>query len=122
MMVDEPGVLGGGDSAPNPVECLAAGLCGCITAGIATNAELFAVALDRIDVDVDLDYDIIGLLAVDRAVPTGATGIKYTVHLKGKDGVSREQLEKCKVVIDTKSPVRNTLANAIPIRTEVVID
>jgi uncharacterized OsmC-like protein len=122
LMVDEPGVLGGGDSAPNPVEYLAAGLCGCITAGIATNAELFGVPLDKLEVEVDVDFDVIGLLAVDRSVPTGSTGIKYTVRLKGKDGVTREQLEKCKTVIDGKSPVRNTLAGMIPMRTEVVIE
>jgi uncharacterized OsmC-like protein len=121
MTVDEPQVLGGTDSAPNPVEYLAAGLCGCITAGIATNAELFGVPLDKLEVDVEVDYDVIGLLAVDRSVPTGSTGIKYTVRLKGKDGVTREQLEKCKKVIDGKSPVRNTLAGAIPMRTEVII-
>ena len=122
LTVDEPGVLGGGDSAPNPVEYLAAGLCGCITAGIATNAELFGIALDRLEVDVDIDFDVIGLLAVDRSVPTGATGINYTVRLKGKDGVTPEQLEKCKAVIDNKSPVRNTLAGAIPITTRVVVE
>lgn len=122
LTVDEPGVLGGADSAPNPVEYLAAGLCGCITAGIATNAELFGIALDKLEVDVDVNYDIIGLLAVDRSVPTGSTGIKYTVRLKGKDGVTREQLAKCKAVIDGKSPVRNTLAGAIPMTTEIVVE
>lgn len=122
LTVDEPGVLGGGDSAPNPVEYLAAGLCGCITAGIATNAELFGIALDRLEVDVAIDFDVIGLLAVDRSVPTGATGINYTVRLKGKDGVTPEQLEKCKAVIDKKSPVRNTLAAAIPMTTRVVLE
>ena len=122
IAVDEPGVLGGGDSAPNPVEYLAAGLCGCIMAGIATNAELFAVSLDKIEVDVDMDFDVIGLLAVDRSVPTGATGIRYTVRLKGKEGVTREQLERCKNVIDGKSPVRNTLANSVPIQTEIVVE
>lgn len=122
LMVDEPGVLGGADSAPNPVEYLAAGLCGCITAGIATNAELFGVSLDKLEVDVDVNYDIAGLLAVDRSVPTASTGIKYTVRLKGKDGVTREQLERCKAVIDGKSPVRNTLAGAIPMTTEVIVE
>jgi uncharacterized OsmC-like protein len=122
LTVDEPNVLGGGDSAPNPVEYLAAGLCGCITAGIATNAEMFGIPLEKLDVDVDLDFDVIGLLAVDRSVPTGSTGIKYTVRLKGKEGVTREQLERCKTVIDGKSPVRNTLAGAIPMRTEVIIE
>ena len=121
MSVDEPHVLGGADSAPNPVEYLAAGLCGCLTAGIATNAELFGIPLERLDVSVDVAFDVIGLLAVDRSVPTGSTGIKYTVRLKGKPGVTREQLEKCKTVIDGKSPVRNTLAGLVPMTTEVII-
>ena len=122
LKVDEPHVLGGADAAPNPVEYLAAGLCGCITAGIATNAELFGIALDKIQVDVDVNFDVTGLLAVDRSVPTGSTGIKYTVRLKGGDGVTRAQLEKCKTVIDGKSPVRNTLAGLIPMHTEVIIE
>ena len=122
LVVDEPQVLGGADSAPNPVEYLAAGLCGCLTAGIATNAELFGIALEKLDIDVEMDFDVIGLLAVDRSVPTAATGIKYTVRLKGKPGVTREQLEKCKTVIDGKSPVRNTLAFAIPMRSQVIIE
>lgn len=122
LSVDEPGVLGGGDTAPNPVEYLAAGLCGCLTAGIATNAELFGVALEKLEVEVDMDFDVIGLLAVDRSVPTEASGISYTVRLKGKNGVTREQLERCKAVIDGKSPVRNTLAGLIPMRTKVVIE
>ena len=122
LTVDEPSVLGGGDSAPNPVEYLAAGLCGCITAGIATNAEMFGVPLEKLEVTVDVNYDVIGLLAVDRSVPTRSTGITYTVKLKGKPGVTREQLEKCKQVIDGKSPVRNTLGNAIPIATHVIVE
>ena len=121
MSVDEPHVLGGDDSAPNPVEYLAAGLCGCLTAGIATNAELFGIPLEKLEVQVDVAFDVIGLLAVDRSVPTGSTGIKYTVSLKGKQGVTREQLEKCKKVIDGKSPVRNTLAGLVPMTTEVII-
>ena len=121
LVVDEPGVLGGTDAAPNPVEYLAAALCGCITAGIATNAELFGIPLECIEVGVDADYDVIGLLAVDRSVPTQSTGIRYTVRLKGKPGVTRQQLETCKAVIDGKSPVRNTLAGLIPMTTEIVI-
>ena len=92
--------LGEANNAPNPVEYLAAGLCGCITAGIATNAELFGVSLEKLEVQVDIDFDLIGLLAVDRSVRTTGTGIRYIVRLKGKDGVTQEQLERCKAVID----------------------
>ena len=52
LHVDEPPYLGGQDSAPNPVEMIAAGLCGCLTAGIATNAALFGTELEKIQVDL----------------------------------------------------------------------
>ena len=55
-------------------------------------------------------------------MPPGATGITYTVRLKGKEGVTPAQLEKCKAVIDGKSPVLATLANAIPMRTRVIVE
>jgi uncharacterized OsmC-like protein len=54
LVVDEPAVLGGQDSGPNPIEYLAAGLCGCITAGIVTNAAMFGTQVEGIEVVVDL--------------------------------------------------------------------
>ena len=39
-------VLGGVDAPPNPVEVLLAALAGCVTAGIATNADMFGVPID----------------------------------------------------------------------------
>ncbi len=50
LKVDEPAVLGGKDEYPNPVEYLATALCGCLTAGIATNAALFGTELEKIKV------------------------------------------------------------------------
>lgn len=120
LLVDEPPQLGGTDEAPNPVEYLAAGLCGCITAGIATNAALFGTDLDKIEVSVEADFDIRGLVAIDRSIPTGAQEIRYTVRIKGKG--PREGLARSKETIDRKSPVRNTLANPLKIITEVIVE
>lgn len=121
LMVDEPPQLGGTDKAPDPIEYLAAGLCGCITAGIATNAALFGTDLEKIEVTVEADFDIRGLFGLDRSVPTGANELRYTVRLKGK-GASRDALVRSKETIDKKSPVRNTLANPLKIYTEVIIE
>lgn len=120
LMVDEPPQLGGTDEAPNPVEYLAAGLCGCITAGIATNAALFGTDLEKIEVSVEADFDIRGLVALDRSVPTGAQEIRYTVRLKGAG--PKESITRSKETIDRKSPVRNTLASPIKIVTEIIVE
>lgn len=115
VMVDEPPQLGGSDEAPNPVELIAAGLCGCITAGIATNSALFETDLDEIDIKVEVNFDIRGVLGLDASVPNGALDIHYSVNLKGK--ATEENLLKSKTVIDSKSPIRNTLENSLLIKT-----
>jgi hypothetical protein len=117
LVVDEPAALGGQDTAPNPVEYLAAGLCGCITAGIVTNAAMFGTNVEGLEVTVDADINVLGLFGLDRSVPSHCSRITYTVKLHGEDLAA---LVKSKEVIDGKSPVRNTLANSIEIVTHVV--
>jgi len=117
LVVDEPVALGGQDTAPNPVEYLAAGLCGCITAGIVTNAAMFGVKVEGLEVTVDADINVLGLFGLDRSVPSQCNRITYTVKLNGEDSAA---LLKSKQVIDGKSPVRNTLANTIEIVSHVV--
>jgi len=115
--VDEPAALGGQDTAPNPVEYLAAGLCGCITAGIVTNAAMFGTKVEGIEVTVDADINVLGLFGFDRSVPSHCSRITYSVKLDGEDQAA---LMKSKQVIDGKSPVRNTLAHTIEIVTKIL--
>jgi uncharacterized OsmC-like protein len=117
LVVDEPAALGGQDTAPNPVEYLAAGLCGCITAGIVTNAAMFGANVEGLEVTVEADINVLGLFGLDRSVPSQCNRITYSVKLNGEDQAA---LLKSKQVIDGKSPVRNTLANSIEIVTRVV--
>ena len=117
VYVDEPEALGGQDTAPNPVEYLAVGLCGCITAGIVTNAAMFGTKVEALEVTVDADINVLGLFGLDRSVPSRCNRITYTVKLNGDD---QDALLKSKGVIDGKSPVRNTLANAIEIVTKII--
>jgi len=120
LHTDEPGPLGGTDRAVNPAEMLAAALCGCLTAGIATNSALFGVDLDGVDVTVELNWDMHGILGLDRSVPNQASGIHYTVKLKGKG--DPEAMRRSKETLDRKSAVLNTLRHAIPITTDIVIE
>lgn len=121
LQVDEPPQLGGTDMAPGPVEYLAAGLCGCLTAGIATNAALFKTQLDKIEIEVEMDYDLSNVLAIDRSGPKNVTELRYTVRLGGP--AAKEAQARAKHTIDGKSPVRNTLELPLNIvRTDVFVD
>ncbi len=113
VAVDEPEILGGGDNAPNPVEMLMSALCGCVTLGIATNAELFSVPIDAIGIEMEADIDVRGFLGHDKSVRNGVTDIRYTVTIKSP--APEEAVRKCKETIDRKSPVRDTLANPVKI-------
>ncbi len=122
LTVDEPGVLGGKDEYPNPVEYLASALCGCLTAGIATNAALFETELEKINVEVQVNFDVRGVLGLDRSQPNGPLNLHYKVKLKGKNGVSVDQLTKSKETLDKKSPIKNTIQLPLHVTTEFEIE
>jgi uncharacterized OsmC-like protein len=118
LTVDEPSFLGGVDNAPQPVEVLLAALAGCVTAGIATNAEMFGVPIDSMEIDLEADVDVRGMLGHDKSVRNGATDIRYTVTIQSP--ASEEQVRRVKETIDRKSPVRDTLANPVNITSKLV--
>jgi uncharacterized OsmC-like protein len=118
VTVDDPDLLGGVDAAPNPIETLMSALAGCVTSGIATNAALFGVPVDAIEIEMEADLDFRGVLGHDKAVPNGVTDIRYTVTIQSS--APEEQVRKCKETIDRKSPVRNTLASPVNITSRFV--
>ena len=118
ISVDEPPFLGGADAQPNPVEVLLAALAGCVTAGIATNADLFGVPIDAMSIELEADVDARGMLGHDKSVRNGVTDIRYTVTIQSP--ASEEQVRRCKETIDRKSPVRDTLANPVNITSRLV--
>lgn len=122
LRVDEPGVLGGKDEYPNPVEYLASALCGCLTAGIATNAALFGTELEKINVEVLVNFDLHGVLGLDRSQPSGPLDLHYKVTLKGKNGANVESLIKSKETLDKKSPIKNAIELPLRVTTEIVIE
>ena len=119
LTIDEPAQLGGTDQHPNPVEYLAAGLCGCLTAGIATNSQMFGNQLEKIEVTVKMDNNLHGVLGLDDKISNGVSNIDYSVKIKGKNG--KEKCIRSKETIDKKSPVLVTLKNAIPTKTRIEV-
>jgi uncharacterized OsmC-like protein len=56
-VMDMSKVIGGDDTAPTPGFFIRAGLIGCVAIGIKMTAAREAIALDAIDVDIEMDFD-----------------------------------------------------------------
>ena len=118
VTMDAPAGLGGVDAAATAVESVVAAFAGCLTTGIATNASLFDIPIDALEVDMEADIDLRGLLGHDKSVRSGFTDIRYTVTVQSS--ASEEQLRKCKETIDRKSPVGDTLRNPVNVTSRFV--
>ena len=118
VSVDEPPFLGGADAAPNPVEVLLAALAGCVTAGVATNGDMFGVPIDAMTIDLEADVDARGVLGHDKSVRSGVSDIRYTVTIQSP--ASEDQVRRVKETIDRKSPIRDTLANPVNVTSKLV--
>ena len=95
-----------------------AALAGCLTSGIATNAALFDVPIDGLDIDMEGDIDLRGMLGHDKSVRSGFSDIRYTVTIQSP--ASEDKVRRCKETIDRKSPVGDTLANPVTSRPSFV--
>jgi len=120
LLVDLPRQLGGSDEAPNPAEYLAAGLCGCLTASIAANAAVRGDDYEKIEVSVELDFDILGVIGVDRSVPPGAQELRYSVRVKGR--APRERIDRNVELSERASPVKDTLVRPLRDSKEIHIE
>jgi uncharacterized OsmC-like protein len=63
-IMDMAKVLGGEDVGPTPGFFIRAGLIGCIAIGIKMTAAREAIALDAVDVEVEMDFDDGAMLGV----------------------------------------------------------
>jgi uncharacterized OsmC-like protein len=118
IMTDDPDVLGGVDSAPTPAETLLAALAGCVTSATAANAAMFGVPIDGLNIDMEADLDVRGLLGHDKSVRNGFSDIRYTVTIQSP--APEDKVRRCKETIDRKSAVRDTLANPVNITSKFV--
>lgn len=118
ITTDDPEPLGGVDGAPTPVETLLAALAGCVTSATATNAAIFGVPIDALDIDMEADLDVRGLFGHDKSVRNGFSDIRYTVTIQSP--APEDKVRRCKETIDRKSAVRDTLANPVNITSNFV--
>lgn len=114
---DEPPVLLGANHGPNAVELLLQALAFCYAVGYVANAAARGIEITRMDYEIEGDFDVRPFLGLPGSRP-GFTAIRATGRVSSPNA-TREQLEElCQYVQDT-SPVRDCLANRVPVHTSL---
>lgn len=116
---DEPPVLLGSNKGPNAVELLLQGLAFCYAVGYVANAAARGIEIDRMEYEIEGDIDLRPFLGLDGHRP-GFTEIRAKGTVSSPNATPEQLTELCQYVQDT-SPVRDTLANAVPVKTTLKV-
>lgn len=110
IVSDLPPALGGEGSAPTPSQLLRAALGSCLAMGYRLRAARCGVPVDSIDVEVETDSAIEGLLDGRSPIPPGFIGIRARVTITSPAPASR--LDAVIDEADRRSPVLDTMTRA----------
>lgn len=116
MRSDEPKALLGADSAPSPAEYVLKGLAGCYMVTLASLAVQRGIFLESVEMSLDFDMDLRGFLGVDEETRKGAERIVVRLHIEAPDA-SPEDVTVLVRELELSSPIRDTLANPVDVRT-----
>jgi len=114
LKADEPAVLLGEDSAPNPVEYLMHALVTCVTSALVYHAAAKGIRLHEVESRAEGEIDLHGFLGLDDNVRRGYKNLKITFRIKAD--VPDEQLEELCRLGPTYSPVFDSLTNGVPVQ------
>jgi len=115
---DEPAILLGGESAPNPVQYLMHALVTCVTTSLVYHAAARGIRLQEVESRVEGEIDVQGFLGLDNKVRRGYKNLRIKFRIKAD--VPDEQLEELCQLGPAYSPVFDSLTNGVPV--EVSLD
>jgi uncharacterized OsmC-like protein len=114
---DEPPVLLGGNRGPNAVELVLQALGFCYAVGYAANAAAQGIELTRMEYEVEGDLDARSFLGRSGPRP-GFTNIRVQGRVSSPNATAEQLTALCQYVQDT-SPVRDIIANEVPVMTSL---
>jgi uncharacterized OsmC-like protein len=112
--------VGGGASAPTPGWLLRAALAACDATLVAMEAARDGIELTDLQVSVESESDFRGVLGVDPSVRPGPLSIRVGIRLAAANA-SEDQLRAIVEQAESHSPVRDALARAVPMTTDITI-
>lgn len=110
VVTDMPAPMGGGASAPNPSWFLRAGMASCAATVIAMRAAKLGIALTSLEVTVESDSDLRGILGLDEKVSAGLNPMRTKVRISGD--ADPQALRSLVEWADAHSPVGCTIKQA----------
>lgn len=110
---DEPAILLGEGTSPNPVEYLLHALTACVTSALVYHAAAKGIRLEEVESKVEGDIDLHGFLGLDDNVRRGYKNIKMKFRIKAD--VPDEQLEELCRLGPTFSPVFDSVTRGVPV-------
>ena len=115
---DHPEIFASEDKGATPVEMVLAGLAGCLTAGVASIAQLRKIQLRSVKATLEGAMDIQGILGIDSDVRNGFNDI--TVNFEIDADASKKDIEALVAQSQKRSAVYDCITNPTNVRVEVV--
>lgn len=109
---------GGSGAHPNPGSYGRAALASCLTIGYAMWAARLGIHLDRLEVEVQADYDVRGELGVAAEVRPGYQAMRYIVTVESP--ATEAEILALLDTGDRASSWLDDIANPVPVRREVI--
>ena len=106
---DHPEIFASEDKGATPVEMVLAGLAGCLTAGVASIAQLSKIQLRSVKATLEGAMDIQGILGIDSDVRNGFNDIKVNFEIDAD--ASKDDLEALVAQSQKRSAVFDIIAN-----------
>jgi len=122
VVVDEPPVLLGEDTAPNPSEMALLSLGSCLSVGVQANASNQGIALTKLEVELEGDINITAVWGTGDLDPDkklGVTEVRAMFTIESP-GTPKEVLEELVAHAMKWSPVANTYLNAVTMSGKLV--
>jgi uncharacterized OsmC-like protein len=112
-------VLLGQNKGPNAVELLLQALGFCYAVGYAANAAARGIEIIDMEYELEGDLDVRAFLGLAGGRP-GFTEIRVMGRVASRNATNEQLVERCQYVQDT-SPVRDCLANPVPVTTTLEV-
>jgi uncharacterized OsmC-like protein len=114
---DHPECFASEDKAATPVELVLAGLAGCLTAGVASVAQMRNIQLRSVSATLEAGMDIQGILGMDSDVRNGFDGIKVTYHIDAD--ATPQEIQALVAQSQKRSAVYDIVTNPTNVTVEV---
>jgi uncharacterized OsmC-like protein len=114
---DHPEVFASADNGATPVELVLAGLAGCLSAGVASVAQMRDIQLRSVTATVEGGMDVRGILGADSDVRNGFDGITVVYEIDAD--ATPDDIRAVVAQSQKRSAVYDVITNPTNVRVEV---